>query len=545
MMEGDGKSISQTNQDTTEPRIDSKDVGQARENITPPDVRNDETETTEVKNEPSVDNQNDNSEDSEGSSSDTPVDDFPEDAFIDSDEEKQMETANEKPLIAINDNNTDSKQHENTSDDIPDEKGDQQKSPFKEEPSIDLNVELPSKEGGAVADVPKENDHLQGAGASNNMQESIYHVKWISFKNNKLPIITQNENGPCPLLAIINVLLLQKRISLPLQTEVISVNQLMTHLGDCVLQNVPGEEGVSTPSRLNFEQNMGDAMEVMYKLQTGLDVNVKFTGVRDFEYTQECIIFDLLQIALFHGWLVDPQNKSESEAVGKYSYNQLVERIINLKSSDQPELVSQALVAESFLENSASQLTYHGLSELATQLKNDDLVVLFRNNHFTTLYRTKEELLQLVTDQGFLHESNVVWETLGNVDGDCHFVDSNFHTFTKPEPPPLKMDPSNVPFNSEEQIDQDYLVALSLQQEQQSSEQPQQQGWTNPAPHLSDEELAKHLQAEEEQRAAAAAAAAAESGRRQGQRPPAQNLPRRQQRSREEREEKKDGCCIL
>ncbi|WAR01930.1 MINY1-like protein [Mya arenaria] len=430
MMEGDGKSISQTNQDTTEPRIDSKDVGQARENITPPDVRNDETETTEVKNEPSVDNQNDNSEDSEGSSSDTPVDDFPEDAFIDSDEEKQMETANEKPLIAINDNNTDSKQHENTSDDIPDEKGDQQKSPFKEEPSIDLNVELPSKEGGAVADVPKENDHLQGAGASNNMQESIYHVKWISFKNNKLPIITQNENGPCPLLAIINVLLLQKRISLPLQTEVISVNQLMTHLGDC---------GVSTPSRLNFEQNMGDAMEVMYKLQTGLDVNVKFTGVRDFEYTQECIIFDLLQIALFHGWLVDPQNKSESEAVGKYSYNQLVERIINLKSSDQPELVSQALVAESFLENSASQLTYHGLSELATQLKNDDL----------------EELLQLVTDQGFLHESNVVWETLGNVDGDCHFVDSNFHTFTKPEPPPLKMDPSNVPFNSEEQIDQD------------------------------------------------------------------------------------------
>lgn len=36
-------------------------------------------------------------------------------------------------------------------------------------------------------------------------------------------------------------------------------------------------QGVSTPSRLNFEQNMGDAMAVMYKLQTGLDVNVKFT----------------------------------------------------------------------------------------------------------------------------------------------------------------------------------------------------------------------------------------------------------------------------
>jgi len=35
---------------------------------------------------------------------------------------------------------------------------------------------------------------------------------------------------------------------------------------------------VSAQALLNFEQNMGDAMAVMYKLQTGLDVNVKFTG---------------------------------------------------------------------------------------------------------------------------------------------------------------------------------------------------------------------------------------------------------------------------
>ncbi len=28
----------------------------------------------------------------------------------------------------------------------------------------------------------------------------------------------------------------------------------------------------------NYEQNMHDAMEIITKLQTGLDVNVKFTG---------------------------------------------------------------------------------------------------------------------------------------------------------------------------------------------------------------------------------------------------------------------------
>jgi hypothetical protein len=32
-----------------------------------------------------------------------------------------------------------------------------------------------------------------------------------------------------------------------------------------------------------------------------------FAGVSDFEYTPECIIFDLLNISLYHGWLVDPQ----------------------------------------------------------------------------------------------------------------------------------------------------------------------------------------------------------------------------------------------
>lgn len=38
--------------------------------------------------------------------------------------------------------------------------------------------------------------------------QSVYHIKWIQWKEENTPIITQNENGPCPLLAILNVLLL-------------------------------------------------------------------------------------------------------------------------------------------------------------------------------------------------------------------------------------------------------------------------------------------------------------------------------------------------
>ena len=33
---------------------------------------------------------------------------------------------------------------------------------------------------------------------------------------------------------------------------------------------------------LNYQQNMHDAISIMYKLQTGIDVNVKFTGYEKF-----------------------------------------------------------------------------------------------------------------------------------------------------------------------------------------------------------------------------------------------------------------------
>lgn len=45
--------------------------------------------------------------------------------------------------------------------------------------------------------------------------DPTYKVKFIDFHDRKVPIILQNENGPCPLLAIANVLLLRNNIQLP------------------------------------------------------------------------------------------------------------------------------------------------------------------------------------------------------------------------------------------------------------------------------------------------------------------------------------------
>ncbi|XP_061520395.1 ubiquitin carboxyl-terminal hydrolase MINDY-1 isoform X2 [Phycodurus eques] len=333
--------------------------------------------------------------------------------------------------------------------------------------------------GGAVpADAP--------AGAS----AAYYLVKWITWKEKKTPIITQSDNGPCPLLAIMNILFLRWKAKLHAQTEVVTTEDLMAHLGECVLSVTPREK--TNGMELNFQQNMSDAMAVLPKLSTGLDVNVRFTGVTDFEYTPECIVFDLLDIPLYHGWLVDPQSPELLAAVGKLSYNQLVEKIIDYKHSTDSRQVSEGLAAEHFLETTATQLSYHGLCELNSAAKEGEMCVFFRNNHFSTMIKHKGHLYLLVTDQGFLREEGLVWESLHNVEGDGNFCDSDFRLCHPPQrdAAPPSVAPAPCDQQQQRQIDQDYLVAVSLQQESSGGGASGQ---------LSDLELARQLQEEEYQ----------------------------------------------
>ncbi|KAF3813371.1 hypothetical protein GH733_018522 [Mirounga leonina] len=257
----------------------------------------------------------------------------------------------------------------------------------------------------------------------------FYCVKWIPWKGERTPIITQSSNGPCPLLAIMNILFLQWKVKLPPQKEVITSDELMAHLGDCLLSIKPQEK--SEGLQLNFQQS--------------------------------------------------PEAVS---AVGKLSYNQLVEKIITCKHSSDTNLVTEGLIAEQFLESTAAQLTYHGLCELTAAAKEGELSVFFRNNHFSTMTKHKGHLYLLVTDQGFLQEEQVVWESLHTVDGDSCFCDSDFHLRHSFGRGPGAGGARGSP-EKRRQVDQDYLIALSLQHQPQDTVG------------LSDLELARQLQQEE------------------------------------------------
>lgn len=225
------------------------------------------------------------------------------------------------------------------------------------------------------------------AGNIDDQTDSTYHLKWFKWNTGKIPIVMQSINGPCPLIATINVLLLKEKIKLPTMLEQITANQLLTYLGECIMDCVPDDIRNDESAMSNLEHNINDAMEILPKLKTGLDVNIRFTGITDFEYTPECIIFDLLRIPLYHGWLIDPSLKELQNAIGGQSYNQLVDTIITHETCAEPESLARMYLAEEFLERTASQLTSYGLTELKSKIKDNEIGILFRNNHFLTLLK--------------------------------------------------------------------------------------------------------------------------------------------------------------
>ena len=107
-----------------------------------------------------------------------------------------------------------------------------------------------------------------------------------------------------------------------------------------------------------------------------------------------------------------------------------------------------------------------------------------------------------MTDQGFLNEASVVWETLENIEGDGEFVDSDFVPV-----PPRPVECMMTPADRQAQEDSDYLLALTLQEEDKKNvdkyKEWEQFKVETGMEGLTDEQLAKRLQEEEDTRLSA------------------------------------------
>ena len=67
----------------------------------------------------------------------------------------------------------------------------------------------------------------------------IHQLKWIPWGDEFAPIVTQNENGPCPLLALCNVLILSKKMEVTPGETALTSQQLLDMLGSCLIESTP------------------------------------------------------------------------------------------------------------------------------------------------------------------------------------------------------------------------------------------------------------------------------------------------------------------
>jgi len=380
----------------------------------------------------------------------------------------------------------------------------------------------------------------------------MYNRVWHKdeFRN----IMLQNENGPCPLLAAANALLLRGVITLPpscVRTDIVSIEELATIFADRALQRSDANHLVSdannkknTPISIKEEEaillrkkqsqyQVDELMQILPGLQYGMDINPKFTqGPEGYEFTKNLTAFDIMGVNLVHGWLIDPNDETTSRIIGSKTYNELVEIVVKKNDSEKEikrlkDLIEQekkddkvsdveesdwvkvseakatsnqqenlvnniksvsgshveqdineiekqceklevvcknGYVVDSFLYDTAHQLTTYGLIKLHEHVQEGDLCVFFRNNHFSTMTKFEGQLFLLVTDLGYADVDDVVWEKLDAINGNTDYYNSFFF---KSEPREYILD-SGPTLTPEQMIAQrgqsemDYHLALSL-----------------------------------------------------------------------------------
>lgn len=273
---------------------------------------------------------------------------------------------------------------------------------------------------------------------------SIKHIRWFDSHTDNVreaPVLTQNANGPCPLLALVNALILstparqQSTLMETLKTrETISLGLLLDAVFDELMS---GQRGSAAPEL----PDVGDLYAFLLALHTGMNVNPQFVATDSeslsstkpggFEQTREMKLYSTFNIPLIHGWM--PSSKSIAYAAFNRSAKtyedaqniQFHEEELEVKlsssglSPQEQDLYEDLQAIKEFLQRWPTQLTDHGLKVMKDCLKPGQFAILFRNDHFSTIYKEprSQKILTLVTDTGYSSHEEIVWESLVDVTG--------------------------------------------------------------------------------------------------------------------------------
>jgi hypothetical protein len=305
-------------------------------------------------------------------------------------------------------------------------------------------------------------------------KKETYEIKKITWhdvtaeQNPRIsPILVQNANGPCPLLALVNALTLSTPANVEtalvetLRTrEQVSLGLLLDAVFDELMSGRRGDAAQELP-------DVSDLYSFLITLHTGMNVNPRFFPAAPtksagdprnsmshvhpaereaqtpgtFEDTREMKLYSTFSVPLIHGWLPDRDSpafyalkrtaQSYEDAQNIFFHEEdLEDKLLRegLSFEEQAKLEDISTI-KAFFDSAATQLTAFGLSTITTSLAPGAVAILFRNDHFSTLYRHPDtlQLLQLVTDMGYAGHEEVVWESLIDVNGEnAEFFSGDF-----------------------------------------------------------------------------------------------------------------------
>ncbi|KAF4548162.1 MINDY deubiquitinase-like protein [Elsinoe fawcettii] len=275
-------------------------------------------------------------------------------------------------------------------------------------------------------------------------RNEFYHIKHVNWYDasakgkgslRRSPILTQNANGPCPLLALVNALTL----STPENEDTALVHTLKDReqitLG--LLLDAVFEELVRRNERSGHDlPDIGDLYSFLITLHTGMNVNPAFTSSTaaqpgGFEQTREMKLYSSFDVPLVHGWTAPAESpvykafersaKTFDEALNMQFMEEEFEHKLQAGglNAEEQQVFEDLTAVKDFLTTFPTQISDHGLHTMSSWMKPGQLAILFRNDHFCTLYKEPKKgvLMTLVTDAGYATHDEVVWESLVDVNG--------------------------------------------------------------------------------------------------------------------------------
>lgn len=236
------------------------------------------------------------------------------------------------------------------------------------------------------------------------IQFVAFYTKTIYFPpfKRKINILMQQVDGPCLLIAIFNALVLKEKISV--------------------------ESGLyPTSSVIDIIQSVNPNLYMLQDLINGYYVNPSFTSCN--EFTDYPKFLDDLDIKMVHA-IVPPKDLSNYSTISKYDYDTFQFKIVELESKDPNSSELKSLLP--WNSRLKKQLTSTGIESIESLMKNGDVRIFFRKQHFACIYKYFDDVYSLITCKG-KGLSSCCWHSLPNENGEFKYYDENFNlTIRKP-----------------------------------------------------------------------------------------------------------------